>query len=309
MNYLYATPSPSTLPENYIGKAVFSEAKGDTDYWLSAEEIVEAGWTLVSAHHDDGVALFLSTGYNDLVQFGNDAGMATDQLDYHHWQGHKQRQMQMPDEIVPDTLPQYPADIQPITLTMERVWDDTPGWEGWGWLATIEFSDPNRAPDARAIGIYDSGWNYLYTTGAFIWTDTGEVDADGQPIFKWRTNNPAGRATATKESVFYGLLWGSIPEGQIELPPDTDEQTRNFWDRDQGGTPTQVGTWVDSGATVRGAAGTATTVTDTTPFSVGMATRINGVEQEINSVGGGWINLIPYQNPPHAAGSVIEIQG
>ena len=79
------------------------------------------------------------------------------------------------------------------------------------------------------------------------------------------------------------------------------------------GDPVEAGsqsgdTWVDSGATVVGVAGTATRVSDTGPFSIGMQTRINGVVQTVDAIGGGWINLDPYQNPPHANGSTIEKQ-
>jgi len=118
---------------------------------------------------------------------------------------------------------------------MERRWDDTPGFEGWGWRATIEFSDPNRPPNARAIGIYDADWNYQYTTGAFVWTDTGEVDDDGQPIFKWQTVNPAGRVTAAPEPLYYALLWGSIQEGRMSLESLAEDESRTdyYWDKDQ----------------------------------------------------------------------------
>ena len=221
MNYLYG--SDVQISDDSGGLAI-AEIIDGTHYYLSNAERTDPGIWLVGQWHNDGTAVEVTPEYETLRPFGNNDDFATDQLDYAHWQGHAQRQVQT--DPVEDTLPQYPADNQPIILTMERVWDDTPGWEGWGWLATIEFSDPTRAPNARAIGIYDSDWNYLYTTGAFIETDG-----------KWQTNNPPGRATPDKDPLYYALLYGSIPEGQTELVPEQDMWTRNFWDHDQEGSP------------------------------------------------------------------------
>jgi len=242
MNYLTAFTSEQTADEF---QGIFSMTYDNgTEQWLYLSSVPLEGGTLIGAWHNDGTVALddqeppqpipVHPDYAEYIRpFGNDDGMATDRLDYHHYQGHNQRVMQL--EPVQDTAPVYPSDTQPIVLTMERRWDDTPGFEGWGWRATIEFSDPSRPPDARAIGIYDADWNYQYTTGAFVWTDTGEVDDDGQPIFKWQTVNPAGRVTASPESLYYALLWGSIQEGRMSLESLAEDESRTdyYWDKDQ----------------------------------------------------------------------------
>ena len=166
-------------------------------------------------------------------------GVATDSLDYHHWFGGDQRNLQ--EVPVADTLAEFPETEQPIALTMERWFDETPGWEGNAWRATIEFSDPTRAPNSRAVGIYSDTWGYLYTTGAFVWTDTGELDAEGNPVFKWQTQTPVGRATADPEPFYYALLFGSLQEGRMVLEPNVESKSNFYWENNQTGPALQAG--------------------------------------------------------------------
>ena len=192
---------------------------------------------------------------------------------------------------------------------MERRFDDTPSFEGEGWIATIEFSDPTRSPDVRAIGIYDADWNYLYTTGAFIWTDTGEVDENDDPIFKWQTVNPAGRVTVDPEPINYALLYASLQEGRMILDASAQGRTDLFWDQNQSGAPLPPlgDTWTDSGQTVTGNFGTVTGVSgDKNAFPVGSMTRIEGQEATVTEIwaGGDGIILDPYR--AYTVGAVIE---
>jgi len=287
--YLYGYSEPLVFDEENPKPPdlVFDQELEGSWFYLSGS--VRPDGYRVGAWDSDGNVALQQNGepvpiepvFFDLRPFGNDEeGNATDQLDYHHWMGHLQRQVQPVPAL--DTLPVYPADNQPIVLTMARVWDDTPGWEGWGWLATIEFSDPARAPDARAIGIYDADWNYLYTTGAFIWSNSGEVDDEGQPVFKWQTQNPAGKATAAEEPVYYALLHGSLQEGRMVLSPIQEKRTNCFWEAGQ--TIPGGEAWVDSGETVTGMAGTVTLVSGVAPFPIGTQVRIEGVEMAVTSI-------------------------
>ena len=172
-------------------------------------------------------------------------GVATKELRYSHGLGWRQRNRQ--ETSAPDTLAEYPATEQPIVLTMARRFDDTPGFEGQGWVATIEFSDPNRDAGVRAIGIYDDNWNYLYTTGAFVWTEVepGPIDPEtGEPLpglYKWQTQNPAGRVTPTPEPVYYALLYASLQEGRMELTAQQDERVDHFWEFNQDNTQNTSG--------------------------------------------------------------------
>ena len=257
--------------------------------------------TLIGSWDFEGVLQgVLDPDYFVIRPIGNDDGLATSELQYSYGFGWKQRQLQ--DVPALNTTALYPADNQPIILTMASRWDDTAGFEGWGWIATIEFADPKRPPDARAIGIYDDAWGYLYTTGAFVWTDTGELDAEGDSIFKWQTVNPAGRVTVDPEPFNYALLFGSAQEGRMRL--ETESRTDYFWEKNQ--IPLNP-EWVDSGVTVTGMEGTATGVTDTSPFLTGQPVRIDGVEFTITTIGGGWIALDPYAISP--TGAAVEVLG
>ena len=310
--YLYSYPGPLvfTPGDPKPGYVVFDQEADGSYLYLSDRPLSYSNQTLVGAWSSDGEILLdvnldpipIDPLFDFLRPVGNLDGDATGQVLYHHFLGHKPRYVQ--EVPVANTLPEYPADNQPIILSMERRWDDTPGFEGWGWIATIEFPDPNRPPDARAIGIYNDSWAYQYTTGAFVWTDTGEVDGDGVAIFKWQTLSPAGFATATKESIYYALLLGSVQEGTSILPEDQDSQTLYFWESNQGGGSA----WVDSGETTIGMAGSVTLVSDNAPFIVDDLVRINGVEMTVTSLYFGandGLVLSPYTVSP--SGEVIEI--
>ena len=220
---------------NIVQSGTYNDGTVDRDLFLSADDMVSVYPTdarQIGYWDNDGLAEGpLHADYEDYIRpFGNADGFGTDSLDYHHFAGHGQRYTQ--EAPVVDTMAEYPSGNQPFMLTMDRYWDETPGWEGWGWKATIMFSDPNRAPDARAIGIYDDLWNYLYTTGAFVWTEVG-TDEEGQPIMKWQTHTPPGRATPDKDPVYYALLLGSAQEGRYVLPTDNDQVVAMFWEADQ----------------------------------------------------------------------------
>ena len=232
-------PAPAPVPNpivegNIVQLDSYNDGTEDRDLFLSAEDMsidYPSGARSIGYWSNDGVAQVpVHSDYDIIRPFGNDEGEASDRLDLHHFQGHAQRDVQTAP--VADTLAEYPPDNQPIVLTMDRWMDDTPGWEGNGWKATIEFSDPTRPPNARAIGIYDENWNYLYTTGAFIETQIG-TDPEGEPIMRWQTHNPPGRATPEKEPVYYALLLGSAQEGRFELPVDRESVVRLFWEGDQ----------------------------------------------------------------------------
>ena len=182
---------------------------------------------------------------NEIVE--GEEGFATKQLQYPYGAGWSQRKLQ--ETPAADTLADYPADNQPIVLTFERRFDTSPGWEGWGWIATIEFSDPTRVPDARAIGIYSDSWAYQYTTGAFIWTEVEPeqevLDEEGNPtgevipaVFKWQTQNPVSRVTPQPEAWYYALLFGAAQEGRMTLDANQDHRVDNFWEDNQDGTQT-----------------------------------------------------------------------
>lgn len=308
--YLYAYPAPLVFTEGdpKPGYLVFDQEIGGQYVYMSARPLSYPNQILVGIWSNDGTIMEDGNGdpvpidplFEDLRPVGNIDGTATTVLLHHHFMGHGARHVQ--PTPVADTLPEYPADNQPIILTMARRWDDTAGFEGWGWIATIEFPDPNRPPDARAIGIYDDAWAYQYTTGAFVWTDTGQVDENDEAIFKWQTISPAGFATADKEDIYYALLLGSAQEGTSVLAADVDEQLLHFWEFDQGGGEA----WVDSGATVTGMAGTVTLVSDVSPFLAGTLVRIEGVEMTVTSVWAGQgLVLDPYR--VSTTGAAIEI--
>ena len=309
--YLYAYPALLVFTEQspMPGYMVFDQEVSGQYVYLSARQLDYPSQTLVGAWNGDGSIMLDSNDnpipidplFDSMRPVGNIEGVATGPIKYHYFLGHLPRYVQAVPVV--DTDPVYPADNQPMVLTMARRWDDTLGFEGWGWIATIEFADPNRSPDARAVGIYDTDWNYLYTTGAFVWTDTGEVDGDGNPIYKWQTLSPAGQATATKEVINYAMLFGATQEGRGTLIETKDSQELYFWEHDQV-IPGE--SWQDSGATVTGMAGTVTLVSDVAPFAVGNLVRIEGVEMSVTSIWSGQgLVLDPYRTS--TTGATIEI--
>ena len=238
MNTLFASPTEIVFDQDTNPDLVLTQTYNDTvqEWWLyiCTEDVSGQypGSKLIGTWSRDGDLLtVLDADYEAFIRpFGNDAGVATDRLDYQHYYGHPQREVQ--ETPVPDTAAQYPSDTQPIVLNMSRRFDDTPGFEGEGWVATIEFNSPDRAPDARAIAIYTDPdhQNFLYTTGAFVFTDQG----DG--TFKWQAVNPAGRVTQNPEPIYYALLFGSLQEGRMTLDPEQSDRTDFFWDKNQDGT-------------------------------------------------------------------------
>lgn len=287
--YLYQYPVTQNVQENsaFIGTL----ANGDKVYLLPH---TDADATRVGEWDNDGSLVYMDdVVYAELRPLGNDAGMATDDLDLTHYQDHAQRHLQLTPQV--DTLPEYPVDTQPFTVTMERQWDDTPGWEGWGWKFIVKFADPSRDATARAVGIYSDPEckEYLYTTGELI--EEGAV---------YVAENPAGKATAEKEPVYYALLLGSAQEGIMNLPVESETQTKLFWEHDQ---PVPGGSdWIDSGQTVDSMAGTVTIVQDNSGFSVGEQVKINEVEMTIDSLWTGTgLTLSPYTASPVGAGVYV----
>ena len=189
MNILLATQAPivrdETTPINVMDAGGYNDGAQDWSVYLCAEDHtgLYAGSKLLGIWNNDGSVLETAPGvyypidldYQTYLRpIGNETveGVATGPLNYQYWLGNQQRYLQ--SSPAQNTLPQYPADNQPIILRMDRRFDDTPGFEGQGWVATIEFADPNRPPNARAIGIYDENWSFIYTTGAFVLTELGQ---------------------------------------------------------------------------------------------------------------------------------------
>lgn len=297
-SYLYRYSGDETPQANsaFVGALI----GGDKVYLMPNED---ADATLIGEWGNDGQLVSMDDFvYSELRPFGNDAGFATGHLGLIHYQGHAQRHMQ--DIPAVDTLPYYFSNLHPFVIHMER-YKRTGEWTGWSWKATIEFSDPNREPTNRAIGIYPGGdWDAAgWNTGAFVWTEV-DRDIDGNPVMKWQTECPAGRETSTKEPLYYALLHGSAHEGRMELPEGKDALEKLFWEHDQ---PVPVeGEWADSGQTVAGMAGTVTLIQDNSGFSAGSLVRIEGVEMEVTSLWTGTgIVLDPYR--VSTVGAVVEI--
>lgn len=300
MNYLYSYPARLVFDDvnRQPGDLSFDQEYGGRFVYLSGSPLTYPDGILINSWDDNSGNLgeAISGTYLEMRPVGNLGGAATGILRHHHFAGHAPRHMQ--EVPVADTLPQYPADNQPIVLTMDRWYDETPGFEGWGWKATVEFYDPSRIPNARAIGIYNDAGVYQYTTGAFVLTSLGD------DVSKWQTHSPPGFATTEKEDVYYALLLGSTPEGKTVLPATKDSQQSNFWEADQvipGGEA-----WVDSGETVTGMAGTVALVSDVAPFAVGSQVRIEGAEALVTSIWAGQgLVLDPYA--ARTTGATIEI--
>ncbi len=228
MNYIYSYPAKLVFDEENPkpGDLVFDHEQGGLFYYLSGSE--RGDGTLVGSWEGDGT-LVVNNSFQTVRPFGNsvEEGAATDSLDYLHWMGDAQRQMQAAP--APETAPQYPADNQPFVITMRRVWREGPPKSGWGWIASIQFVDPNRAPRARKIDIHNEDWGNKYSSGAFNWTDTGEVDDEGQPIYEWQTTNPPSKVTDEKEDIYYSLKHQSTQEGKMVIPTGIDSRQNFFW--------------------------------------------------------------------------------
>ena len=263
-------------------------------------QALEQGDLVGSWDNEGNILLPVDPLFDNLVPVGNEKGNATNELSYQGWQGHAIRHRQEADG-----LPEYPVDDQPFAVKMER-YERVDQWAGWSWRATIEFSDPNRAPDARAIGIYPDGdWDAAgWTTGAFVWTEIGR-DADENPIMGWQTECPPGRETPTKEPLYYALLHGSAHEGRMILPEGQESLERLFWEHDKPSTGGEE--WVTIIAVTNGMAGAVVlTAPDNAEIPDGSLVKIDGVESTVTSLWTtGGINLDPYQ--AYASDLAIEV--
>ena len=236
MNYLYQYPTGTKPETNYAFVKTLSN--GDSVYLLPNERVVG---TLVGQWDNDGSLTFINdTTWLELRKYGNEeinlydedgnitgtkSGMATDHLDIVHYQGHKQRHMQMFPTV--DTLPEYYTNNQPFILRITRTLTTDDDWPHipWGWTVDVIAADPVRTVTARAIGVYNALGDYLYTTGSFI------DDGDGN----YSTSCPIGQRTAFPFTIYFKLLFGALPEGEWKLT-DLDEgamQERLFWAGDQ----------------------------------------------------------------------------
>jgi hypothetical protein len=282
---------------------------------LTADKVIGAwnpdGSVLVTATDGDGVPTAwypIDPDYEAYIcPMGNEAGVATDELDYHHWLGNEQRHVQA--EPVAGTLPQYPAYRQPYIVTVTRTYIDYDGFPQipHGFTFTIEFADPSRAPDARSFGVYSDAecTAYLWTPGAFQYVDSGEVDENDDPIMVWRIECPVGQRTATESEWHFAMLFGAAQEGRFTLPIGVQSMTPYLFAVDQGDTGGGSG-WVDSGQTVTGMAGTVTLIQSNAGFSIGDQVRIDGHESEVTSTWTGTgLVLTPYK--AHATGATVEI--
>jgi len=241
MNYLYQYVPPNKPDGNsaFVGTLL----SGNNIYLLPKED---SNATLVGKWDNDGsLHVVDEPTYAELRPLGNDSGEATSMLDLMGYQGHAQRKLQQ--SPVEHTYPEYPASEQPFTLritrtqTLDDAWPHIP----WGWTVEVLSDDPERDITARAIGVYDENWNYLYTTGAFVLMkfEEGE-DEEGNPITveHYGTECPVGQRKATAEPVYFALLLGAAQEGRWVLEGATD--TRQFWSDDQALTPNN--TWSNS---------------------------------------------------------------
>jgi len=187
---------------------------------------------LVGAWGDEGEPLTtITSDYEAWIRpLGNEAGMATGNLDSMRWQGHPEEKLfeYTPDpdpELPPLVEERYPSTNRPFTLQIERtlITDDGFPHIPHGWKVTMLSDDPLRDITARAIGIYNSSGGYLYTTGAFI--------DDGSGTFF--TECPVGQRTADEADIFFKLLLGASPEGAWDLLIGSPDSDRLFWLADQ----------------------------------------------------------------------------
>ena len=256
--YLYiAEPPLETVPDQG-GTFNLGEQDGISRYMtrepINAADYPDNTVTLVGEWDKDGRAfsvIHLDNYRYFFRDFRNDPdSFGTDDLDFIHWQGHKQRAMQdQNQEVVGRVI--FPADDQAFQLKMEHDEITEGTHQGHGWKCTMLSEDPHRDITARAIGIYSDPecTQYLYTTGAFIMTDipAGE-DEEGNPVYIQRPQTvcPPGQLKATREPVYFALLLGSLQEGKMALPAEQDSITRNFWQGTGGG----IGEWAPAVAYV-----------------------------------------------------------
>ncbi len=258
MNYLYVIDPGMDFSLGSGGAINLGDQDGKSKFMtrepINAADYPDATIHLIGQWDDDGVptgAIDLTRYRKFFLDFKNDDGRATDDLDYVHWQGHAQRKMQHDSLGTVIGRDIFPADTQAFQLVMEHYHQTTGPWKGWGWKCIMLSEDPHRDITARAIGIYSDPecTHYLYTTGAFIMTDipAGE-DEEGNPVYIQRPQTvcPPGQLKATREPVYFALLLGSLQEGKMALPAEQDSITRNFWQGTGGG----IGEWAPAVAYV-----------------------------------------------------------
>lgn len=235
-------PVQHAPPKNssYVGEL----STGDYVHLLPNED---AAATLIGHWDNDGSLTVVDMpAYDQLRPLGNEnrvddegtviaTGVATGALDIIHYAGHAQRHLQATPAV--DTMAEYPADEQPYIVNMERtnITDDGFPHIPYGFKLTIEFADPSRPPNARSIGVYadEACTQYLWTPGAYIWTDTGELDDEDQPVFKWMIECPVGQRTAEPTDWNVANLFGSAQEGIYSMPADANEFIKYFWENDR----------------------------------------------------------------------------
>jgi len=128
-------PVPNPIPERegFFQRASYNDGGGDRYLFLTPTDMRAEYPTdarLIGGWGNDGeIIAAVHSDYAELIRpFGNDAGVATDKLDYSKFAGHSLRSQQ--EVAAADTLREYPSDNQPFVVTMERRYDNTPGWEG-----------------------------------------------------------------------------------------------------------------------------------------------------------------------------------
>jgi hypothetical protein len=214
-------PAPSVLmAENATDRAYLTHSSAD---WSGVTHEVVGEW-----EEQTGAPLMpVGLAYQDWIRpFGNDAGVATGELDSMRWQGHAEPKWYDYDDTDPENIQtrRYPVNTMPFTLKITRE-DHTadPVFPGWGWRVDMLSADPLRDITARGIGIYsDPDWNnYLYTTGAFVDDGSGN----------YYTECPVGQRTTNPDPVYFALLLGSAKEGTWAMI-DTDSEAL-FWGQDQ----------------------------------------------------------------------------
>lgn len=312
MNILLATPAPivrdETTHQNLRDAGQYNDGAQDWFLYLCSEDVTGQypGSKLIGAWRADGrVAtdnqdppqpIPIDPDYEAFIRpFGNADGAATGSLGFHSWLGNGQRHVRVDPED--GSLPQYPADLQPYIVTVQRTYIDDDGYPHipHGFTFRINFADPATVPSARSFGVYADAecTQYLWTPGAF-------VDVDGV----WTIECPVGQRTAEESEWHFAMLLGAAQEGRFTLPIGTQSMTWHFFTADQGGGG--GGGYADSGQTVTGMAGTVTLMASNAQFNVGDKIRIDGHESTVTSkwTGTGLV-LTPYK--AHATGATIEV--
>lgn len=165
------------------------------------------------------------------------------------------------------------------------------GWEGnLGFKVELLDIAADEDPAVLALAVYNQpdGVAYAYTTGAMVLDPETDL---------WGAVCPAGFEPGDVD-IHLGMLYASINYSAFTL--NAGVQTAEFVAGGDFGTPPIIdpseGTeWVDSGQTVGSMAGTTTIIQDNSGFVVGNLTKIDNVEQSVQSL---WVatglTLDPY---------------